>query len=188
MISIKFSSFFVSIDNSNFYSKVSLDFLSARVKIVASTNQVILICLDDRIPRYYIVRFSQPRSHHGRDLNHYNRARCEFFDPKTWTWKQLQEVKLPKPGLLVTSCMRSISACGSLDWLTWENNVFAFHVKEERYSMFSLPLPVKDKDIELVEYEGKLGLICVSRGEFLGVVGHGDLCQKRMEQKEYNKP
>jgi len=118
---------------------------------------------------YKIARFSQPKTRcHDKEFFQYYWVRCELFDSKTWTWKQLDEVKLQNHESL--SRKPAVSVSGSLHWLTWvENNIFAFHVSKESYSMFSLPLSVshdnKGKDIELVEYMGKLAVTCIGKDE-----------------------
>ncbi|KAB5538963.1 hypothetical protein DKX38_016496 [Salix brachista] len=116
---------------------------------------------------YKIVRFSQPRFRcHDKEFYRYYRVRCELFDSKTWMWRQLDEVKLPNHGSF--SRKPAVSVSGSLHWLTYvENNIFAFHVNKESYSMFSIPLSDseddKGKDIELVEYMGKLAITCIGK-------------------------
>ena len=56
---------------------------------------------------------------------------------------------------------------GSLHWLTWKRNVFAFDVTREHHFLFPLPLPAYEdndnKDIRLTEYKGKLTMICIDR-------------------------
>ncbi|KAB5519322.1 hypothetical protein DKX38_023641 [Salix brachista] len=118
---------------------------------------------------YKIARFSQPRFRcHDKEFYRYYRVRCELFDSKTWAWKQLDEVKLPNHESF--SHKPAVSVSGSLHWLTWvKNSIFAFHVNKESYSMFSLPLSDsednKGKDIELVEYMGKLAITCIGKDE-----------------------
>ncbi|GAV58434.1 F-box domain-containing protein/FBA_3 domain-containing protein [Cephalotus follicularis] len=54
-----YSSTFASINNTNTTSMPSLDFMPERVKIEASTNQGILVCVNQtysRIPRYYVCK------------------------------------------------------------------------------------------------------------------------------------
>ncbi|KAJ6752482.1 hypothetical protein OIU85_002856 [Salix viminalis] len=55
-------------------------------------------------------------------------------------WKQLKEVVLHESFLGFNPV---VSACGSLHWLTFGCKMFAFHVKEETYSMISLPEAVR---------------------------------------------
>ncbi|KAG5237750.1 F-box protein [Salix suchowensis] len=203
MLSSRFYSSFVSMDDWRSYPKLSLNFLPDRVEIQASTNQGILLCLTIH-PRYYvckpttqqwqkipnpktryhtlatgmivigsnplhykIVRFSKPRFRcHDKEFYRYCRFRCELFDSKTWMWRQLDEVKLPNHGSF--SRKPAVSVSGSLHWLTYvQNNIFAFHVNKESYSLFSLPLSDseddKGKDIALVEYMGKLAITCIGK-------------------------
>jgi len=63
--------------------------------------------------------------------------------------------------------MTKVSLNGSLHYLTWKINIFTFDVRRESYCMFSLPSPAyegnNNKDIEIVEYEGKLVMTCIDR-------------------------
>ncbi|CAK7325447.1 unnamed protein product [Dovyalis caffra] len=135
---------------------------------------------------YKIVKFSLPKVRcHDRDFFRYYCHRCELFDSKTWTWKQLEEVKMPKHESLYPKSIVSVS--GSLHWLTWVKNIFAFHVNEESYSMFSLPLPVSEDDngtdIALVEYEGKLAVTYAGTKESSMELW----VMENYEKKEWNK-
>jgi hypothetical protein len=63
--------------------------------------------------------------------------------------------------------MTKIYVNGSLNWLTWKRNIFAFDVKRESYYLFLLSSPVykgsNNKDIELVKYKEKLVMTCIDR-------------------------
>ncbi|XP_061947050.1 uncharacterized protein LOC133670550 [Populus nigra] len=169
-----FSSIFLSPDNTTSRPTLSLDFLPCSVKIEASTNQGLLLCTHFpphietfRRPLHYkIVRFSQPKFRTDRDSYRFNNLRCEVFDSKIHAWKQLKEVILSESFLGFNP---AVSACGSLHWLTFGCKIFAFHVKEEIYSMISLPEPVRknyhQKIMMLGEFEGNLALICKEEGE-----------------------
>ncbi|KAI5606092.1 hypothetical protein POPTR_001G462650v4 [Populus trichocarpa] len=125
-----------------------------------------MIVLSSRPLHYKIVRFSQPKFRTDRDSYRFNNLRCEVFDSKIHAWKQLKEVILYESFIGFNP---SVSACGSLHWLTFGCKIFAFHVKEEIYSMISLPEPVRknyhQKIMMLGEFEGNLALICKEEGE-----------------------
>ncbi|KAF2305739.1 hypothetical protein GH714_007941 [Hevea brasiliensis] len=122
------------------------------------TEGFAMIVLKSNPLHYRIVRFSRPLGSHKR-----YHLRCELFDSMTRAWKQLQEVKFSY-GEFLKSFEPTVSACGSLHWLTTKNNILAFHEDIEKYSIYSLPSPVYESNTyeykKLTEYEGKLGLIC----------------------------
>ena len=63
--------------------------------------------------------------------------------------------------------MKKVYVNGSLNWLTWKRNIFAFDVKRESYDLFLLSSLVykgnNNKDIELVKYKEKLVMTCIDR-------------------------
>ncbi|KAF2287169.1 hypothetical protein GH714_038582 [Hevea brasiliensis] len=125
------------------------------------TEGFAMIVLKSNPLHYRIVRFSSPSGIHKR-----YHLRCELFDSMTRAWKQLQEVEFSY-GEFLKSFEPTVSACGSVHWLTTKDNILAFHEDIENYSMFSLPSPIYESDVygykKLTEYEGKLALICKGR-------------------------
>jgi len=112
--------------------------------------------------RYKIVRFSEPKFRSHREFYMYHCIRVELFESATWKWKLLDEVKLPHEESLHR--MTKVSVNGSLHWLTWKRNVFAFDVKKESHCLFPLPLPASEgNDVRLTEYKGKLAMTCIDR-------------------------
>ena len=95
----------------------------------------------------------------------YHCIRVELFETTTWKWKLLDEVKLPYEESLRR--MMKVSVNGSLHWLTWKRNVFAFDVKRESQCLFPLLLPISEsngnKDVRLTEYKGKLAMTWIDR-------------------------
>jgi F-box interacting protein len=92
----------------------------------------------------------------------YHCIRVELFESATWKWKLLDEVKLPHEESLHR--MTKVSVNGSLHWLTWKRNVFAFDVKRESHCLFPLPLPASEgNDVRLTEYKGKLAMTSIDR-------------------------
>ncbi|XP_050236165.1 F-box protein At5g49610-like [Mercurialis annua] len=129
------------------------------------TERIGMMVLNSHPLRYKIVRFSKQKFQKScRKWDEFNCLRCEVFNFSTSEWKQQQDVKLSYGEFLSSS--PTVSARGSLHWLTNKNNVFAFHEDTETYSLFSLPSSVSLSEddygsgFQLVEYEGKLGLIC----------------------------
>lgn len=131
------------------------------------TEAIGLIVLRSNPLHYKIVRFSRPKSCNSSCFYQYHLLRCEIFYSKTWTWRQLREINLPYDTSLELA--PAVSACGSLHWLTYHrNSIFSFHENKESCSLISLPHLVYDNDrykydMKLVEYEGKLALMCMGR-------------------------
>jgi len=57
----------------------------------------------------------------------YHYIRVELLESTTWKWKLSDEVKLPHEESIHR--MTKVFVNGSLHWLTWKKNVFAFDVK-----------------------------------------------------------
>jgi len=156
-------------------------------KMRYQTLETSMIVIRSNPLHYKIVRFSEPKTRYqDKEFYRYHCVRCELFDSKTWKWKQLEEVKLPQTELL--SRNTNVSVNGSLHWLTWKrNDIFAFHVNKESYSMFSLPLPVsednKSKDIALVRYKGKLAITSIGREDSFMELW----VMENYDRKEWNK-
>jgi len=115
--------------------------------------------------RYKIVRFLKPKFRLHKEFYMYHYIRVELFESATRKWKLLDEVKLPHEESLHR--MTKVSVNGSLHWLTWKRNVFAFDVKRESHCLLPLPLPASEgndnKDVRLTKYKGKLVMTCIDR-------------------------
>ncbi|CAN0929342.1 F-box protein At5g41720 [Linum grandiflorum] len=125
-----------------------------------------------RSVRFKIVRLSDPkwstRTNSGSEVM----IRCEVFDSEVWRWKLLEgNTTLLRPGEFIESG-QPITTCGSLHWLTSSGNVMSFHGDSERWESFGVPnrfkrILMEERgvafSVRLVEYEGKLGLLCMDR-------------------------
>ncbi|KAK6116892.1 hypothetical protein DH2020_049383 [Rehmannia glutinosa] len=108
--------------------------------------------------RYKIVRLSEPRV--GPKIG-YHTHRCEVFDSQEWKWRRLQDLNLPYPEFIIMSTP-SVFVGNSVYWRTNKDNVVEFNEDNESFNRFSLPEYVHNgcKSMQLIEYEGGLGLIC----------------------------
>ncbi|KAL5545670.1 hypothetical protein UlMin_005357 [Ulmus minor] len=124
------------------------------------------------IPLWYkILRLSYPRLLcviHKSGI--FSCLQAEIFDSRTWRWKQLSElIKFPSDEYLHTT---QVTVRGSFYCLTTNNNIFVFDLEKESWEIFSLPSPLCELDytrsiIQLVEYEGGLGLIFLVNKEWM---------------------
>ncbi|KAG7658387.1 F-box associated interaction domain [Arabidopsis suecica] len=108
--------------------------------------------------RYKIQRLSQSRRMcMSRGIYHLNHRTfmCEVFDSDSFTWKRLENLRLPKTDRLIFS--NPIQVSGFLHWISRNNNVIRFCLKTETWSFFHTPN--SDVFSGLVRYEGKLGAI-----------------------------
>ncbi|KAG6735039.1 hypothetical protein I3842_01G300600 [Carya illinoinensis] len=128
------------------------------------TKKMAMLVLRSKPLRYKIVRFSQPKSSctwYKSIL--YNCYRCEIFDSETWAWKRLKDVLLPYGKFIGFDL--AVSACGVLYSLMPDNEIFAFHEDTESWTTFELPFPLCKKYyfkyMKLVEYRGRLGMLCM---------------------------
>uniref|UniRef100_B9IE04 F-box associated beta-propeller type 3 domain-containing protein n=1 Tax=Populus trichocarpa TaxID=3694 RepID=B9IE04_POPTR len=92
--------------------------------------------------RYKIVRFVKPKFLSHKEFYMYHCIRVELFELATWKWKLLDEVKLPYEESLRR--MTKVSVNGSLHGLTWKKDS-------------------DNKDMELVEYKGKLVMTYIDK-------------------------
>lgn len=71
-------------------------------------------------------------------------------------------------GVLLAGTRPGVSASGRVHWLLTNNQIFAYDLEKEDFEIFELPAPISkysNNNIQLVEYEGLLGLICVKDEE-----------------------
>ncbi|GMN53035.1 hypothetical protein TIFTF001_022175 [Ficus carica] len=122
--------------------------------------------------RYKIIRFSEPILPYPiKKRSLYTNIRCEIFDSTTWKWKLLPEnyIKLPFCESLATH-EPSVSASGFFYCPTTRRRLIAFDWEKETWEVFGLPQPFcEDRSVQLVEYEGRLGLIRTARSECMEV-------------------
>ncbi|XP_041002903.1 F-box protein At5g49610-like [Juglans microcarpa x Juglans regia] len=128
------------------------------------TQKMAMLVLRSKPLRYKIVRFSQPKSTFTRYKSiWYKCYRCEIFDSETWAWKRLKDVLLPDGKFI--GFEPAVSACGVLYSLMPDNEIFAFYEDTESWTTFELPFPLCKKDyfkhMKLVEYRGRLGMLCM---------------------------
>ncbi|KAG7587675.1 F-box associated interaction domain [Arabidopsis suecica] len=110
--------------------------------------------------RYKILRLSQSRRmcmSRGMYYVNHRTFTCEVFDSDSFTWKRLENMRIPRTDGLIIS--HPVQASGLfLHWRSRNNNVIRFCLKTETWSFFHTPnFGVFS---ELVRYEGKLGAIC----------------------------
>ncbi|KAL5560961.1 hypothetical protein UlMin_030708 [Ulmus minor] len=129
------------------------------------TKAIAIAVIGSKPLRYKIVRFSDPKTPSiVTKFGCYTSLRAEIFDSKTWRWKQLSEnIKFPYDYYLLKS-MATIS--GVFYSLMTNNNISVFDLQEESWEFFELPCSLHEQsNIQLVEYEGRLGLICLLNNE-----------------------
>ena len=131
------------------------------------TEKIMMVVLGSNPIRYKIVRFSEPECVCVRYKSKlYTTHRCEIFDSKIWAWKCLSEnIKLPYYESLDLKSMISISG-NFLYALTYNHkSLFVFDIEKESSEIFSIPQPLCNEfgycKNKLVEYEGKLGMLCM---------------------------
>ncbi|XP_060189341.1 putative F-box protein At1g12855 [Lycium barbarum] len=144
-----------------------------------STVKVALIVLKSNPLRFKIIRLSKPRTlyHHYRklDLNYY---RCEVFDSEGWEWRQGKDLLVPQ-GFYFDKRTPAVNASGLVYFKLRDDQVMALNYNgEEAFPRFSLPNPAFEYNDyqynQLVEYNGKLGLTCLSpKGMELWVFENG---------------
>ncbi|KAL5547494.1 hypothetical protein UlMin_002725 [Ulmus minor] len=123
------------------------------------------------IPLHYkILRLSYPKLLcviHKSGI--FSCLQVEIFDSRIWKWKRLSElIKFPHDEYLHTM----VTVRGSFYCLTTNNNIFVFDFETENWEFFSLPYPLCELNytqsiMQLVEYEGGLGLICLVNEEWM---------------------
>jgi F-box interacting protein len=128
------------------------------------TKRVGMMVLRSEPLCYKIVRFSQPKSPCIKYKSIlYNVLHCEIFSSEKWAWKRLEDVLLPCSEFL--SFEPAVSACGALNWIMSNNEIFTFFVDTESSTMFDLPFPLCKKcyfkHMKLVEYSGRLAMLCI---------------------------
>ncbi|XP_062148714.1 F-box protein At5g07610-like [Alnus glutinosa] len=128
------------------------------------TERVGMMVLRSEPLCYKIVRFSQPKSPCIKYKSIlYNVLHCEIFSSEKWAWKRLEDVLLPCSEFL--SFEPAVSACGALNWIMSNNEIFTFFVDTESSTMFDLPFPLCKKyyfkHMKLVEYSGRLAMLCI---------------------------
>ncbi|EXB76909.1 hypothetical protein L484_017910 [Morus notabilis] len=143
-------------------------------KTLYFTRKTAMVVLGSNPLRFKIVRFSEPKNPCTiyKSVVLFNTLRCEIFDSKTWSWKCLPENVMFPYGETLDFKPYMVSTSGSLHSLTTDKRIFAFNFERESWEIFALPSPLFGDDyckrydnINLVECEGKLGLICMAREE-----------------------
>lgn len=130
------------------------------------TRKTAMVVLGSSPLPFKIVRFSETK--HPSITNKsgtFNVLRCEVFNSKTWSWKCLPE-NVMFPHCESLGFRRLGTTYGVLHTYTTEKRIFAFDSEKERWEIFALPYPLREDDygdMQLVECEGRLGLICMVR-------------------------
>jgi len=88
-------------------------------------------------------------------MNRFSTFGCQVFYSDSFMWKRLKNQRLPITDRFILS--NPVQASGFLHWRSWNNNVIRLCLKTETWSF--LRIPNFGIFIELVRYEGKLGLI-----------------------------
>ncbi|KAK6785520.1 hypothetical protein RDI58_018975 [Solanum bulbocastanum] len=131
------------------------------------TVKVALIVLKSNPLHFKIIRLSSPRTsyHHYRVLgkDYYRR---EVFDSEHWKWKQEKDLLVPE-FLCFDMFAPAVNASGLVYFKLRDDLVMALDYNgEEAFPRFSLPNQAFDYEDyrynQLVEYNGKLGFICLS--------------------------
>jgi hypothetical protein len=147
------------------------------------TERVGMMVFRSELLCYKIVWFSQPKSlciKYKSIL--YNVFYCEIFSSEKWAWKRLEDVLLLYYEFL--SFETAVSACGTLNWITSNNEIFTFFVDIDSWTKYDLPFPLCNernfKQMKLVEYSGRLAMLCMEESSTVVV---GRLRHKNMDQE-----
>ncbi|KAL5572400.1 hypothetical protein UlMin_021997 [Ulmus minor] len=95
---------------------------------------------------------------------------AEIFNSRIWKWQRLSElIKFSHDEYLHIT---KVTVCGSFFCLTKNTNIFVFDLEKESWEIFTLPSPLHELDytrsiIQLVEYEGGLGMIFLVNNEWI---------------------
>lgn len=111
--------------------------------------------------KYKILRFSLPNSSSFTPKSWVHVYRCEIFDSAAWAWKALPELLSLRHGEFLDGHSQAVSVSGFAYSLTSDKRVVALDWESESLHLIDLPEGTAD-DHRLVEWEGKLGLACVS--------------------------
>ncbi|XP_073119969.1 uncharacterized protein [Henckelia pumila] len=128
------------------------------------TVAVTLVVVGARPLRFKIIRLSA-RGFTKR-YNELYKYGCEIFDSETWRWKkESDEVLLSFRESIVRSS--DVSAANFVHWLTAEDNILSYNITNNTFTKFPSPKSVQEdqlsyKSKQLFEYEGKLGLVCMT--------------------------
>ncbi|KAL7150653.1 hypothetical protein ABFS83_05G128400 [Erythranthe nasuta] len=120
-----------------------------------TTVSIAIMVLGSTPLRYKIVRLSRDGIiKESKYCTYY----CEIFDSETRAWRKIQDVN------------PSVSINNSIHWLTNDNNILKFNLVQESFRIFTLPEHLHNTDNnrlsnKLVEYEGRLGLVCTTQEE-----------------------
>ncbi|XP_051138686.1 putative F-box protein At1g19160 [Andrographis paniculata] len=113
--------------------------------------------------RFKVIRISKKGFAKFSELYEYY---CEIFDSNTWRWRETETLFLPDEEFILDRVASIFVKC-SYHWLTYDNNVVAFHDPTESFSTFHLPELMskgyrKYTHKQLVDYQGRLGLSCMT--------------------------
>ncbi|KAL9167850.1 hypothetical protein ABFS82_05G124500 [Erythranthe guttata] len=131
-----------------------------------TTVSIAIMVLGSTPLRYKIVRLSRDGIiKEPKYCTYY----CEIFDSETRAWTKIQDVNLPYPELIRDSA-QPVSINNSIHWLTNDNNILKFSLVQESFHIITLPEHLHNTDNnrlpnKLVEYEGRLGLVCTTQEE-----------------------
>ncbi|KAF3457061.1 hypothetical protein FNV43_RR01718 [Rhamnella rubrinervis] len=99
----------------------------------------------------------------------YHNLFFDMFDSETWTWKNMGDVVMRFREMVTFNPQKAsllfkplVSAYGKLySYLHRNNEVIGFSLEDESWESFALPLQFWTYDMVLLEYEGRLGLLCI---------------------------
>ncbi|PIN02383.1 hypothetical protein CDL12_25103 [Handroanthus impetiginosus] len=129
-------------------------------KLRNRTIGVAIIVVSSSLFHYKIVRLSQPH-----DVGH-NKIICEIFDSNLWKWRETQGTQF-SPNEFILGHKPAISMGNRIHWLTNKNNV-TFDESNHSFHKFSSPKSFSKNELnQLVEYEGRLGLACLTADDNL---------------------
>ncbi|EYU29202.1 hypothetical protein ABFS82_05G125100 [Erythranthe guttata] len=142
------------------------DLPKPRLDDCTTTVSMAIMVLGSTPLRYKIVRLSRDGSIKESEYCTYY---CEIFDSETRAWRKIQDVNLPYPELIRDSA-QPVLINNSIHWLTNDNNILKFNLVQESFHIFTLPEHLHNTDNnrlsnKLVEYEGRLGLVCTTQEE-----------------------
>ncbi|PIN01646.1 hypothetical protein CDL12_25840 [Handroanthus impetiginosus] len=150
-------------------------------KLRNRTIGVAIVVVSSSLFRYKIVRLYQPH-----DVGH-NKIICEIFDSNLWKWRETQGTQF-SPNEFILGHNPAISIGNRIHWLINKNDVLTFDESNHSFNKFSSPNSFSKNELnQLVDYEGRLGFVCLTDDDDLELwqkeSTENDLWTKKMAVK-----
>ncbi|KAM6585725.1 hypothetical protein CsatB_012727 [Cannabis sativa] len=141
------------------------------------TQKIMMLTIGSNPLRYKIIRFSS-RNFGGDSIKYKSKIhlafRCEVFDSKFWGWKLLEQtISLPSDYEESIDYRSMICISRYIYAFTTKKRLFVFDIENEKWEFVTLDLGEAcinanyndNISYQLVEYGGKLGLLCVFKDD-----------------------